>query len=69
MLACCDKLFKYLSPRSDDKIVSYIAWVDQYGRDVVRRFRGRRRRRTYVGAREQYSADDHDHEKFNAWVL
>ena len=28
----------------------------------------RRRRRTYVRAREQYSADDDDHEKMNAWV-
>ena len=41
--------------------------VDQHVRQVVRRFR--RRRRTYVRAREQYSADDHDHEKMKAWVL
>ena len=27
------------------------------------------RRRTYVGAREQFAADEDDHTKMNAWVL
>ena len=43
------------------------ALVDHYGRHVVRRFR--RRRRTYVRAREPLTADEDDHTKMNAWVL